>query len=127
LKDLLSDPRKQDIPEKLKIYDTWIIFQRQKPDSSKDVSQDVQRFLKLLSDPMNENRIPRLWKPICTESKISLNSHVNSSMDTGEFLLPLKQNSDQLAILKKLEANDCVVVQGPPGTGKTQTIGESSF
>jgi len=129
LKDLLRDPRSKDIPEKLKMYDTWIIFQRQKPDSSKDVSQDVQRFLKILSDPMNETHISRLWKPIClkpicTESTIAFDSHDNSSMDTGEFLLPLKQNSDQLAILKRLEANDCVVVQGPPGTGKTHTIGE---
>ena len=132
LKHLLIDPKRQDIPEKLKIYDTWIIFQRQKPDSSKDVSQDVQRFLTILSDPKNETHISRLWKPIClkpmcTESTIAFNSHDNCSMDTGEFLLPLKQNSDQLAILKRLEANDCVVVQGPPGTGKTHTIGESFF
>jgi len=81
---------------------------------------------------MNENHILHLWKPIClkpicTESAIAFYFHFIPSMDKGEFLLPLKQNSDQLAILKRLEANDCVVVQGPPGTGKTHTIGESSF
>jgi len=63
VKDFLSDPKRQDITEELKIYDTWIVFQRQKkPNSSKSVSQDAQRFLKIVSDPDKEKEIPLLWK-----------------------------------------------------------------
>ena len=134
VKDFLSDPKRQDITEELKIYDTWIVFQRQKPNSSKSVSQDAQRFLKIVSDPDTEKEIPLLWKSICTKTASASDttqtagasdSHGSSSMAMKDFLLPLKQNSDQIAILKTLESNDCVVVKGPPGTGKTHTIGES--
>ncbi len=39
-----------------------------------------------------------------------------------ELYFPLPYNEEQLSIVRKLEANDGVVVQGPPGTGKTHTI-----
>jgi len=42
---LLSD---RDTTKDLKIFDTWILFQREKPDASRIVSQDAQRFLRTL-------------------------------------------------------------------------------
>jgi hypothetical protein len=120
---LLSD---NSITKNLEIYDTWIIFQRKKQDASKIVSQDAQRFLKLLRDPRADQDIPKFWTRICTEDDLS-SAPAASSRDLTDFLLPLKQNMGQLEILEKLESNDCVVVQGPPGTGKSHTIGKTEF
>jgi hypothetical protein len=117
---LLSD---KSITKNLEIYDTWIIFQREKQDASKIVSQDAQRFLKMLRDPRVDQDIPKFWTRICTEDDLS-SAPAASSRDFTDFLLPLKQNMGQLEILEKLESNDCVVVQGPPGTGKSHTIGK---
>jgi len=110
----------------LEIYDTWIIFQREKQDASKIVSQDVQRFLRTLRDLPGEQDTPKFWTRICTEDGDS-SMPGGSSQDVADFLLPLKQNKSQLEILRSLEHHDCVVVQGPPGTGKSHTIGEHEF
>ena len=117
---LLSD---ESITKNLEIYDTWIIFQRETQVESKIVSQDAQRFLKTLRDPLVDQDIPKFWTRICTEDALS-SAPTASSRDFTDFLLPLKQNMGQLEILEKLESNDCVVVQGPPGTGKSHTIGK---
>jgi len=39
-----------------------------------------------------------------------------------EFFFPKPFNTDQIAIVQRLQEADGVVVQGPPGTGKTHTI-----
>ncbi len=114
---LLSD---DDTPNVLEIYDSWIIFQRKKQDASRIVAQDAQRFLEKLRS--SSEIIPQLWTPITTETKWESQVPVDK-----EFLLPLKQNKDQLDILRSLETNDCVLVQGAPGTGKSHTIGEQYF
>lgn len=40
----------------------------------------------------------------------------------GDLFFPKPFNDEQVEIVRRLEANDGVVVQGPPGTGKTHTI-----
>jgi len=67
---------------------------------------------------VSEERIPSLWTPICTSAGVALSSRATPSFAASEYLLPLKQNKDQLDILKSLESNDCVVVQGPPGRNR---------
>ena len=37
-------------------------------------------------------------------------------------LFPLATNKEQLQIIERLKANQCVLVKGPPGTGKSHTI-----
>ncbi|MFI5394344.1 MAG: AAA domain-containing protein [Candidatus Binatia bacterium] len=39
-----------------------------------------------------------------------------------DFFFPKPFNEEQIAIIKRLETADGMVVQGPPGTGKTHTI-----
>ena len=95
----------------------------------------MQRFLHTLQKSSTAN-IPQLWTPITTKmpdqqapitSTLKEKDRESQVPLDKEFLLPLKQNKDQLDILKSLETNDCVVVQGPPGTGKSHTIGEQIF
>ena len=125
---LLSDPKRNDGKEDLQIFDTWIIFQRQKPDASKIISKDAQRFLDKLLDPNQTVEIPPLWTHICTDAVGTPSSKsTDFQSEPDDFLLPMKQNKDQLDILKRLESNDCIVVQGPPGTGKSHTIGNTNF
>ncbi len=40
----------------------------------------------------------------------------------GEIFFPKPFNEDQIAIVRRLDQADGLVVQGPPGTGKTHTI-----
>jgi hypothetical protein len=108
----------------LEIVDSWIIFQRKKPDASRIVARDAQRFLEQLQNKNSSENIPHLWAKITTNDPQTPITQV--PLDK-EFLLSLKQNKDQLDILKSLETKDCVVVQGPPGTGKSHTIGEQHF
>jgi very-short-patch-repair endonuclease len=42
--------------------------------------------------------------------------------DDGDLFFPKPFNDDQVAIIRRLERSDGLVVQGPPGTGKTHTI-----
>jgi very-short-patch-repair endonuclease len=42
--------------------------------------------------------------------------------DHADLFFPKPFNDDQVAIVRRLEKSDGVVVQGPPGTGKTHTI-----
>jgi len=105
----------------LKIYDTWILFERKRPEASRIVALDAKRFLDKLRDPSVQ--IPPLWKHITTEERPSPCSHEQPS-ESSDFLLSMQQNNQQLKILKCLESNDCVIVRGPPGTGKSHTIGK---
>jgi AAA domain len=40
----------------------------------------------------------------------------------GDLFFPKPFNNEQVAIIRRLEKSDGLVVQGPPGTGKTHTI-----
>jgi very-short-patch-repair endonuclease len=42
--------------------------------------------------------------------------------DHGDLFFPKPFNNEQVAIIRRLEKSDGLVVQGPPGTGKTHTI-----
>jgi AAA domain len=42
--------------------------------------------------------------------------------DHGDLFFPKPFNKEQVAIIRRLEKSDGLVVQGPPGTGKTHTI-----
>ena len=112
----------------LEIIDCWVIFHRNKPDASRVVARDAQRFLEQLQNKNSTINIPHFWAHIATKMPHQQTHTTEVPLDK-EFLLPLKQSISQLDILKSLENNDCVVVQGPPGTGKSHTIGEqySSF
>ena len=42
--------------------------------------------------------------------------------NTNDLYFPKEFNEAQVAIIRRLEKSEGVVVQGPPGTGKTHTI-----
>ena len=117
-----------DPPEEgsLEIFDTWILFKRQKPEVSKFVSRDAQNFLEIFQQSNIDRMIPELWNPIIKEDHADSASSLDSKepFDPKAFHLALEQNADQLEILNKLHSGPCVVVRGPPGTGKTHTIGK---
>lgn len=64
------------------------------------------------------------WKPLSASMGVAAPG-AESETDAGplgELFFPKAFNSEQVEIVRRLEANDGVVVQGPPGTGKTHTI-----
>jgi very-short-patch-repair endonuclease/transcription elongation GreA/GreB family factor len=55
------------------------------------------------------------------ESRV-FESEPEKDQDHSDLFFPKAFNEDQIAIVRRLETSDGVVVQGPPGTGKTHTI-----
>jgi len=117
--ELLSDASAK---EQIQIFDMWVLFQSGGKDATKGVFRDAKRFLRTLNPTES---IPQLWKPIALDVTIESSHGASlSSFQEQDVLLPLESSTEQVAILKSLESNDCVVVRGPPGTGKSHTIGE---
>jgi hypothetical protein len=64
------------------------------------------------------------WKPLPDSMGVAAAGPERATDDTplGDLFFPKAFNNEQVEIVRRLEANDGVVVQGPPGTGKTHTI-----
>ena len=64
------------------------------------------------------------WQPLADSvGAIGDNpSAAASEQKFGDLFFPKPFNDEQIAIIRRLEDSDGVVVQGPPGTGKTHTI-----
>lgn len=142
--DGLSDINDRTLPpitESLVVSDTWAIYAR--PRSANFFIEDLNRLRKavtsaadlpgpskkLVEPPSSEiNYFPNLiditkatlagppTDPVYEKDDEAIN-------ESGqELFFPKPFNADQVAIVKRLEEADGVVVQGPPGTGKTHTI-----
>ena len=119
-----------DIPpprETLVVTDAWVLFARKR--SGHLFLQDIERLKMTLAE---EKLVPSALAAFVTAGDDTVVAPERfefrglSSSRTGtnvrELYFPMPYNSEQVAIVEKLEASDGVVVQGPPGTGKTHTI-----
>ncbi len=113
--------------ESLCITNTWVIFARKR---SGDVFlEDIRRLKKKVEDGAE---LPDVIQEFVREGDTEVRTNpevafrgLSSSADgvgLSELYFPMPYNEEQVSIIRKLEANNGVVVQGPPGTGKTHTI-----
>ncbi len=113
--------------EVLVVSNSWVVFARKR--STDIFLEDVRRLQATLEagaqvpPVINEFVIPGDDK-VRPQPEVSFRGLSSSSSGAGvkELYFPLPYNSEQVAIVSKLENNNGVVVQGPPGTGKTHTI-----
>jgi len=123
-----SDRRLPTAGEALCVSDTWAVFARKR---SQDVFLEDVRRLKVAVQAEGVD-LPGVIKSFVEEGDSQLRAQPevtfrglsSSAVGDGvrELFFPLPYNEEQVAIVRKLEHNDGVVVQGPPGTGKTHTI-----
>lgn len=79
-------------------------------------------------DPLVPLGLAQLVVPLDAEERAAWGTPFGSAAEASppalgaDPLFPLPTNPEQRGILRRLEAETCVVVQGPPGTGKTHTI-----
>jgi hypothetical protein len=124
--------------ENLVVSDTWAIFVRQR--SSNVLLGDLGRLkaavdeaeelpsasTRLVTEPSDERLRPTRGINIGgpgTEGTGSAQTTGGGEPEEPEhFYFPKPFNDEQIAIIKRLEVADGMVVQGPPGTGKTHTI-----
>jgi very-short-patch-repair endonuclease len=134
-----SDRRVPEADDKLKVTDTWVLFER--PRTNSVFIQDLDKLkaavgrvdedpaalpaavLALVSEPATENSDIQLpaFRGISGCSTASLSSG-NTKAQAQDLFFPKPFNDEQVRIVQMLEVSDGVVVQGPPGTGKTHTI-----
>ena len=76
----------------------------------------------LVTGPEREG--DKTWKPLRGTMGEQPDSTVVEEPESplGDLFFPKPFNNEQVAIIRRLEKADGVVVQGPPGTGKTHTI-----
>lgn len=141
--DIADDPDERALPQitdSLTVTDGWAIYAR--PRSGNLFAQDIQRLKESILES-DEDGLPTPGKRIVIppgevpddRNKPDLSGGFgtgwdlyDSESDGGEeadytdVLFPKPFNDAQVAIIRRLEAEDGVVVQGPPGTGKTHTI-----
>lgn len=91
--------------------------------------EDVRRLKKKVEDgAIIPSVIEEFVRPggdeIRVQEEVAFRGLSTSSSGQGvkELFFPMPYNEEQVSIVRKLEANNGVVVQGPPGTGKTHTI-----
>ena len=136
--DLVRDLTNRTMPtasENLIVSDTWAIYARQRSSNvlladldrlktAIDDTEDLPRASRrLVAEPSNER--PNSMAGINTgDSGIGSGdtSATRESEEPEDFYFPKPFNDEQIAIVKRLETADGMVVQGPPGTGKTHTI-----
>jgi very-short-patch-repair endonuclease len=139
--DQVRDITDRTVPaasENLIVSDTWAIYARQR--SSNVLLGDLDRLkaavdeakelpgatTRLVTEPSNQS--PRPTRGIAIGGPGT--EGIGSGQTTGggepeepeHFYFPRPFNDEQIAIIKRLEMADGMVVQGPPGTGKTHTI-----
>ena len=134
----ITDRTMPTASENLIVSDTWAIYARQR--SNNVLLGDLDR-LKAAVDEAEE--LPRASTRLVTEPSNERPGSIRgidiggpgaegtgSGQTTGggepeeleDFYFPKPFNDEQIAIIKRLEVADGMVVQGPPGTGKTHTI-----
>lgn len=142
--DGLQDVNDRTVPactEALAVTDTWAIYARAR--SANFFIEDLDRLRRAVSGspdlPGPSKKIVETPSSETTYSpsliditKATLGGPQSDSVlersaepmqaEDAEFFFPKPFNADQVAIVRRLEEADGVVVQGPPGTGKTHTI-----
>jgi hypothetical protein len=147
--DDVMDKTDRTIPEvssNLRVTDTWIIYARRR--SNNFIVEDMERLKKVVQKA-DASHIPAGARRFVSElsdqptlinfgdsfggSSGSRQSSVGAGgsnpvyeeedlKSTNELYFPKEFNDAQVAIIRRLEKSEGVVVQGPPGTGKTHTI-----
>jgi hypothetical protein len=120
----------------LVVSDRWVFFARRRSDNFllqdlANLKASVERAPKDLPGPsrtlvMGPARAAGArWKPLSGAMGAAAGGAGPPDADAtplGDLFFPKPFNDEQVEIVRRLEANDGVVVQGPPGTGKTHTI-----
>ena len=116
------------------ITDDWVLYAR--PRSQHVVLDDIARFRAIAESGAPVGGLAaRLVTPPSEGAGpgfAGLSDHFGSfegegpgsaqEPGIGEVFFPKPFNDDQVAIVRRLDAAEGLVVQGPPGTGKTHTI-----
>ncbi len=125
--------------ENLIVSDTWTIYARERSgnvllgdlgrlkaavDNSEELPGSTKR---LVTEPSDAHVQPARLIDIGTRGPEggSGDGHTTGgegSEESEDLFFPKPFNDEQIAIIKRLETADGMVVQGPPGTGKTHTI-----
>lgn len=145
--DEIADATDRTVPavtSTLRITDTWAIYARRRVDNFiredlerlkaavretaiGDIPASAQRFVTELSET-------KVYKPTLINLHGGFRPGGFDQKDAGivyeeedltnanDLYFPKEFNDAQLAIIRRLEESEGVVVQGPPGTGKTHTI-----
>lgn len=113
--------------DRLTITNTWVIFGRKR--SGDIFIEDIRRLKGKVEQAQD---LPSVIRGFVEPGDSSVRARPEqpfrglSTSDAGsgamDLYFPMPYNDEQVSIVKKLHANDGVVVQGPPGTGKTHTI-----
>jgi hypothetical protein len=133
----ITDRTTPTASENLIVTDTWAIYARQR--SSNVLLGDLDRLKTAVNDteelPRSSTRLvtePSTEPPHSTgglgiggsgsQGAVRDQTAAEDSEGSEDFFFPKPFNDEQIAIIKRLEKSDGMVVQGPPGTGKTHTI-----
>jgi very-short-patch-repair endonuclease len=133
----ITDRTAPTASENLIVSDTWAIYARQR--SSNVLLGDLDRLKAAVNDteelPSSSTRLvtePSAESPYSTgglgisgsgtQGVVRDQTATEDSKGSEDFFFPKPFNDEQIAIIKRLESSDGMVVQGPPGTGKTHTI-----
>lgn len=129
--------------ENLIVSDTWAIYARQRSgnvllgdlgrlkdakdavDRSEELPRSTQRLV--VTEPSGVRPRPTRLIDIGGPGSEGASGKDHTTGGEGsekpeDFFFPKPFNDEQIAIIKRLETADGMVVQGPPGTGKTHTI-----
>lgn len=139
--DQVRDITDRTVPtasDNLIVSDTWAIYARQR--SSNVLLGDLGRLkaavdetkelpaatTRLVTEPSNARPQPTpaidIGGPRTEGTSSGRTTRGNEPTEPEDFFFPKPFNDEQIAIIKRLETADGMVVQGPPGTGKTHTI-----
>jgi len=124
--------------ENLIVSDTWTIYARERSgnvllgdlgrlkaavDNSEELPGSTKRLVTEPSDArVQPTRLIDIGRPSAEGTGTDRITGGEGSEEAEDFFFPKPFNDEQIAILKRLETADGMVVQGPPGTGKTHTI-----
>ena len=135
-----SEPVPNVMGETLSVSNRFVLFARRR--TMNVVINDIERLRASLTAVDGED-LPRVggatrtlvlgpsdgadssFKPLGEIGSMGITvfeSEPEKDQDHGDLFFPKPFNEDQIAIIRRLETSDGVVVQGPPGTGKTHTI-----
>lgn len=142
LPDRMTIEPDQPIPlasERLSVSDRWVLFARRR--SNNFLLDDIGRLKESIQRAAESGTLPgpartlvmgpsqeqsqKGWGPLGDRIGTLLNQTFDgtaAAIDAADLFFPKPFNDEQVAIVKRLETTDGVVVQGPPGTGKTHTI-----
>jgi transcription elongation GreA/GreB family factor len=139
--DQVRDVTDRTLPtasENLIVSNTWAIYARERSgsvllgdlgrlkagvDNSEELPGSTKRLVTEPSDARGQpTRLIDTGRPGAEGTESERTTGGEGSEDSGDFYFPKPFNDEQIAIIKRLQEADGMVVQGPPGTGKTHTI-----